>query len=84
MLKDIFKPEITKITNIWLQYQKMHIDKLEDIVNKYNNTNHSTIKMKPVHVKSKTYIDFNNGNSKKDPKFEVGDHVRKSKYKNIF
>ena len=62
----------------------MHIDKLEDIVNKYNNTNHSTIKMKPVHVKSKTYNDFNNGNNKKDPKFEVGDHVRKSKYKNIF
>ena len=36
----------------------MYLDKLDDIVNKYNNTYHSTIKMKPVHVKSSTYIDF--------------------------
>ena len=35
------------------------IDKLDDIVNKYNNTYHSTIKMKPVYVKPNTYIDFN-------------------------
>ena len=34
-----------------------YIDKLDDIVNKYNNTYHSTIKMKPVDVKSKIYID---------------------------
>ena len=37
-----------------------------------------------MNVKSSTYINFNKGNSKKDPKFEVGDHVRISKYKNIF
>ena len=36
----------------------MYLDKLDDIVNKYNNTYHSTIKMKPVDVKSSTYIDF--------------------------
>ena len=36
------------------------IDKLDDIVKKYNNsTYHSTIQMKPADVKSKKYIDFN-------------------------
>ena len=40
--------------------------------------------MKSVDVKSSTYIDFDKENDKKDPKFEVGDHVRISKYKNIF
>ena len=34
-----------------------------------------------MNVKSRTYINFDKGNSKKDPKFEVGDHVRISKYK---
>ena len=59
----------------------MYIDKLHDIFNKYNN---STVKMKSVDVKTNTYIDFNKGNSKEYPKFEVGDHVRISKFKNIF
>ena len=40
--------------------------------------------MKPVDVKSNTYIDFHEGNNDKDTKFEVGDHARISKYKNIF
>ena len=40
--------------------------------------------MKPVDVKWITYIDFNKENNKKDPKFNVGGHVRLSKYKNIF
>ena len=35
------------------------IDKLDDTVNKYSNTYHRTIKMRPVDVKSNTYIDFN-------------------------
>ena len=62
----------------------MHIDKLADILNEYNNTYHKAIKMKPVDVKSSTYIDFNNENNNEDPKFGVVDHVRISKYKNIF
>ena len=33
----------------------VYIDKLDDIINKYNNTYHKTIKMKPVDVKSNTY-----------------------------
>ena len=46
----------------------MYINKLNDIVNKYNNTYHSTIKMKPVDVKSSTYIDFDKKNTKENPK----------------
>ena len=61
----------------------MYIDKL-DIVNEYSNTYHRTIKMKPVDVKDNTYIDFKKEVNDKDPKFKVGDHVRISKYKNIF
>ena len=45
---------------------------------------HRTIKMKPVDVKDNTYIDFGKEVNDKDPKFEVGDYVRISKYKNIF
>ena len=37
--------------------KNVYIDKLADIVNKYNNTYHSTIKMKPVDVESNKYID---------------------------
>ena len=62
----------------------MYIDKLDDIVNECNNTYHRTVEMKAFDVKSSTYIDFNVENSDKDSKFEVGDHVRISKYKNIF
>ena len=45
---------------------------------------YSTIKMKPIDVKSSTYIDFGIGNNDKDPKFKVGYHVRITKYKNVF
>ena len=40
--------------------------------------------MRPVDVKNNTYIDFNKEVNDKDPKFKVGDHVRNTKYKNIF
>ena len=60
------------------------IDKLDNIVNEYNNTYHRTIKMKPVDIKDKTYIDFKKEVIDKDPKFKVGDHIRISKYKNTF
>ena len=48
------------------------------------NTNHTTIKMKPIDVRDNTYINAAKGINNKDPKFKVGDHVRISKYKNIF
>ena len=54
------------------------------MVNEYNNTYHRTIKVKPVSVKDNAYIDFNKEVNDKDPKFKVVDHVRISKYKNIF
>ena len=60
------------------------IYKLEDIVNKYNNTYHSTIKMKPVDVKSSTYINSSKDINKEDSKFRIGDIFRISKCKNIF
>ena len=62
----------------------MHINKLDDMVDECNNTYHTTIKVKPVDVKDNTYIDFKTKVNDKDPKFKAGDHVRISKYKNIF
>ena len=62
----------------------VYINKLGYLVNENNNINHSTFKMMPVDVNSSTYIDFGAENNDKDPKFKVGDHVRISKYKNVF
>ena len=64
--------------------KNVYIDKLDDIVDEYNNTKHRTIKMKSVDVKDNTYIDFGKEVNDTDPKFKVGDHVRISKYENIF
>ena len=75
----------TKIYKYMTSISKnVYIDKLDDIVDEYNNTYHRTIKMKPVDVKDNTYIDFKKEVNDKDPKFKVGDRVRISKYKNIF
>ena len=62
--------------------KNVYTDTLDDTVKdiKY----HSTIKMKPVDVNSSRYIDFNKVNKKEGSKFEVGDHGRILKYKNIF
>ena len=62
--------------------KNVYIDKLDDIVKKHNNTYHSTIKMKPVDMKFS--IDSNKENNEKYPKFKIGDHVKISKYKNLF
>ena len=64
--------------------KNVYIDKLDDIVKKYNNTYHKSIKMKPVDIKDNTYIGFKKEVNDKNPKFKVGDRVRISKYKNIF
>ena len=61
-----------------------NIDKLDDIVNEYNNTYHRTIKMKPVDVKDNTYINIGKEVNDKNPGFKIGDHIRISKCKNIF
>ena len=64
--------------------KNVYIDKLDDIVDEYNNTYHTTIKMKPIDVKDNTYINTDKEINNKDPKSKVGDRVRISKYKNIF
>ena len=64
--------------------KNVYFDVLDDIVNKYNNTVHRAIKMKPIDVTDDSYVEYNEDFNKKDPKFKVGDHVRISKYKNIF
>ena len=57
---------------------------LDDIVNKYNNIVHRTIKVKPIDVTSDSYAEYNEDSNEKDPKFKVGDRVRISKHKNTF
>ena len=64
--------------------KNVYFDVLDDIVDKYNNTFHKTIKMKPIDVTDDSYAEYNEDFNKKDPKFKVGDNVRISKYKNIF
>ena len=64
--------------------KNVYIDKLHDIADEYNNTYQTTIKMKPISVKDNTYINIGKELNDNDPKFKVSDHVRISKYKNIF
>ena len=64
--------------------KNVYIDVLNDIVNKYNNTIHKTIKTKLIDDTNDSYVEYNENLNKKNPKFNVGDCVRISKYKNIF
>ena len=62
----------------------MYSKKLNVIGDEGNNTYHRAIKMKSIDVKSSTYFEFEDESNDKDPKFTVAEHVRISKYKNIF
>ena len=62
----------------------VYYDVLNDIVKKYNNTWHRTIKMKPKDVDDNNFTEYVEESNEKDPKFKVGDCVRISKYKNVF
>ena len=62
----------------------IYFDVLDDIVNKYNNTVHRTIKMKPFDVTFDSYAEYNGDSNEKDSKLKFDDHVKISKYKNIF
>ena len=64
--------------------KNIYYDAFDDIVNKYNNTVHRTIKIKPINVTNDSFAEYNEEANKKDPKFKIGDHVRISKYKIIF
>ena len=83
LLKDLLEPQEHKVckymTSIW---KNVFIDKLDNTVNKYNNAYHRAIKMKPVDVKERIYINSNKEINDKDPK--IGDIVRISKYKSFF
>ena len=64
--------------------KNIYYNVLDDVVNKYNNTKHSTIKMKPIDVgnnNKRVYIDKHN---EKDSRFKLGDRVKIFKFKNIF
>ena len=65
---NIFKHMTTILKNVY-------IDVLNDIVNKYNNTVHKTIKIKPIDVTNDSYVEYNEDSNKKGPKFTVNDHV---------
>ena len=64
--------------------KNVYFDVLDDIVNKYNNAWHSSIKMKPKDVGNDSFAEYSEESNENYPKFKVGDHVRISKYKNIF
>ena len=62
--------------------KNVYFDVLDNVVDKYNNTYHRTIKMKPINVKSDFFFaEYNKESNEKDPKFKIGDHVMISKYK---
>ena len=77
-LKNKIYKQITAIS------KNVYFNVLNDIVDKYNNTYHKTIKMKPIDVKSDSFAEYNEESKEKNPKFKVNDHVWISKYKNIF
>ena len=64
--------------------KNVYFNVLDNIAKKYNNTYDSTIKVNPIDVKNNNFTDYNEESNKKDPKFNIGDYVRISKYKNIF
>ena len=82
LLKDLLVKLIKIYKHMTSISKNVFIDKLDRIqqVNKYNNIYQRTIKLNPLDAKNNTYKE----NNIKDPKFNVGDHVRISKYKTIF
>ena len=77
-LKNKFYKYMTAIS------KNIYFDVLDDIVDECNNAYHKTIKMKPVDVGNDSFAEYNEESNEKDPKFKVGDHVRISKFKNVF
>ena len=63
--------------------KNIYFNVLDSIVDKYNNTYHNSIKLKPIDVKSKSHAEYNVDCNDKDPKFKIGDHVRISRHKKV-
>ena len=78
LVRDLLEPWKTRFLSTWQLIQNVYFDGLDDIVNKYNNTVHRTIKMKPTNVTSDSYAEYNKDSNEKDPKFKAGDYVRTS------
>ena len=78
ILKNKFFKYMTTIS------KNVYFDVLDDIVNKYNNTIHRTIKMKPIDVTDDSYAKYNEESKKKNRQFKAGDDVKIYKYKNVF
>ena len=55
--------------------KNFYFDVLDNTVEKYNNTVHRAIKMKPINVTSDSYDEYNEDYNEKDPKFKVGDRI---------
>ena len=64
--------------------KNVYVDVLDYMFDKDSNTVHRTIKLKPIDVTSDSYAEYDEDSNEKELKFKVGDHVRISKYKNIF
>ena len=64
--------------------RNVYFNVLDDIVDKYNNSFHSSIKMKPKDLNDYSFVEYNEETNRKNPKFRVGDNVRISKYKIFF
>ena len=64
--------------------KNVYFNVLDDIVDENNNIYHKTIKMKSVDVGDDSFAEYNKESNEKDPKFKLGDHVRISKFKNVF
>ena len=62
----------------------VYFDVLDNIVDEYSNTYYRPIKMKPIHAVDGSFAEYNEKSNEKGFKFEIGDYVRISKYKNIF
>ena len=84
LLNDLL--ELWKSSNKYIAAvsKNVYFDVLGDIVHNYTNTFHRTIKLKSIDVKPDFYAEYNVDSNEKDPKFQVDEYVRISKYKNTF
>ena len=85
LIKDLLRLKKNKIfKHMAVDSKNVCFDVLNYIVDKYNNTYHRSIEMQPIDGKSDSHIEYNVGSNEKGPKFQVSDHVKISKNKNIF